>query len=329
MAKQTSTKSNGKTSQCKPASMPSDSRSHRAADSRRKPNTGNGSTAKNKRGTKSRKRAMYGMPMNASGPSKSKKQDQPYRCCDQFDNQARHGCSDRREEFGRGVDLDAVDEQIIDAAIAHHAADVLGDFAQDSEGSRDPQLEALARRLQKCKMEKGIAQANRDWLDEPFEEWNDNLRNHVHSMSEEHALAICVAMADMLSSRDALIMSLVGANQAKVGVKAMLDLAAEPHDPANVIRLYRLLDAAFNDADASPDLERCVCGIDMLADMAQLVCGRFEVQPLTVAAYGSWWVGSDDALDYAREALCLDEQCTLARIICSAINQGLRPAWRM
>ncbi|MDF7664795.1 hypothetical protein [Bifidobacterium sp. ESL0745] len=193
----------------------------------------------------------------------------------------------------------------------------------------ESELKALALRLQKCKMEEGIAKANRDWLDAPFGEWCDNLCNHVHIMSKDHAMQICVAMADMLSARDALIMSLVAAYQANVGTKAMLDLAAEPHDPANVIHLYRLLDRAFNDGDCSPDFTRCACGIDMLVGMAKLVSGRFEVQPLTAAAYGSWWMGSDDAIDYAQRALSLDEQCTLARIICSAINQDLQPAWRI
>ncbi|MCO6558382.1 MAG: hypothetical protein J6575_02945 [Bifidobacterium sp.] len=268
---------------------------------------------------------MTRMPIHVLAPSHDK-------------NQAQDLHRDQRDLFDKDINLDAVNEHAIEAAMARYAAqaaDTGEDFEEESEISQEyhefqnPQLEALAQRLQECKMEKGIAKANREWLNEPFGEWNENLCNHVHSMSKPHALAICVAMADMLSSRDALIMSLVGAKNAKIGVKAMLDLAAEPHDPGNVIRLYRLLDAAFNDADASPDLERCTCGIDMLVGMAGQVCGRFEVQPLTVAAYGSWWVGSDDALDYATEALCLDEQCTLARIICSAINQGLCPAWRM
>ncbi|WEV41522.1 hypothetical protein OZX57_05715 [Bifidobacterium sp. ESL0682] len=178
-------------------------------------------------------------------------------------------------------------------------------------------------------MERGIAKANRDWLDAPFDEWNGNLDGRVHRMSQEHAQELCVAMADMLSARDALIMSLVSGAPTVVDTKAMLDLASSPHDPANVIHLYRLLDRAFNDADCLPDRERCVCGIDMLESMADQVSGRFEVQPLTVAAYGSWWLGSDDALDYAKRALELDSQCTLARIVASAVAQELRPAWRL
>ncbi|WEV66333.1 hypothetical protein [Bifidobacterium sp. ESL0764] len=308
MAKNTSAKAGGKTSPRHLEPKPAYIRPQHAADGRGKP--GIGSAGGTRRGAKARKHSMPAMsvPACASGAS---------------GNQTRHRCCDR---FDRPVDLDSVDERIIDAAIAQDAAFAGEDFEQEPQ---DERLEALARRLQQCKMEKGIAKANRDWLDAPFCEWNENLCNHVHSMSASNALAICVAMADMLSTRDALIMSLVGATSTEIGVKAMLDLAAEPHDPANVIRLYRLLDAAFNDAEASPDLQRCACGIDMLVDMSTLVCGRFEVQPLTVAAYGSWWVGSDDALDYARQALRLDGQCTLARIICSALDQGLRPAWRM
>ncbi|WEV73490.1 hypothetical protein OZX74_06010 [Bifidobacterium sp. ESL0798] len=310
MSKKTSTYATDKTSQRRLVAGPSGSRPHRPAGVREKPNAANGPACRSRGGVKPRKRSMSGMAEHALASRPGEKQ-------------SRHHCCDEPE---RQINLDSIDEHIIDAAIAQRAADAIGDSQEDPQNA---QLEALARHLQECKMEKGIAKACRDWLDAPFCEWNDNLCNHRHRMSKPNATAICVAMADMLSPRDALIMSLVGATNAKVGVEAMLDLAAEPHDPANVIRLYRLLDAAFNDADASPDLERCTCGIDMLADMAAMVCGRFEVQPLTVAAYGSWWVGGDDALDYARQALCLDGQCTLARIICSAIDQGLRPAWRM
>lgn len=191
----------------------------------------------------------------------------------------------------------------------------------------ETQLEALSRKLQRHKMEQGVNRANRDWIEASFAEWNSNLDECVSCMTADHVAFLSVAMADMLAVRDALIVSLVVGGQTTVGTSAMLDMASNPHDPANVARMYRLLNRAFNDERCFPDRRRCVCGIDMLEAMASQVAGRFEVPPLTVAAYASWWLGSEKALGYAQRALDLDRGCTLARIICSAIAQDLGPAW--
>ncbi|MBB2955369.1 hypothetical protein FHX77_000777 [Bifidobacterium commune] len=201
----------------------------------------------------------------------------------------------------------------------------------DAETAHDrfgeTQLEALSRKLQQHKMEQGVNRANRDWIEASFAEWNSNLDECVSCMTADHVAFLCVAMADMLAVRDALIVSLVVGGQTTIGTSAMLDMASNPQDPANVARMYRLLNQSFNDERCFPDRGRCVCGIDMLEAMAGRVAGRFEVQPLTVAAYASWWLGSEKALGYAERALDLDQGCTLARIICSAIAQDLGPAW--
>lgn len=191
----------------------------------------------------------------------------------------------------------------------------------------ETQLEALSRKLQQNKMKQGIASANRDWVEASFVEWNSNLDEYVSRMTADHAVSLCVAMADMLAVRDALIVSLVVGGRMTVDSSAMLDLASNPHDPTNVAQMYRLLNQAFNDKRCFPDRRRCICGIDMLDAMAGQVAGRFEVQPLTVAAYASWWLGSEQALVYAERALKLDQGCTLAGIICYAIAQDLGPAW--
>lgn len=189
------------------------------------------------------------------------------------------------------------------------------------------QLEALSRKLQQHKMKQGVNRANRDWIEASFVQWNSNLDEYVSCMTPDHVVFLCVAMADMLAVRDALIVSLVVGGQTTIGTSAMLDMASNPHDPANVARMYRLLNRAFNDERCFPDRRRYACGIGMLEAMASRVAGRFKVQPLTVAAYASWWLGSEKALGYAERALDLDQECTLARIICSAVAQDLGPAW--
>jgi hypothetical protein len=63
-----------------------------------------------------------------------------------------------------------------------------------------------------------------------------------------------------------------------------------------------------------------------MRDMADAVAGRFKVQPLAVAGYILWWMGEGKALEYALRALGLDQGCTLAAIVCSALEQGVGPA---
>ena len=50
-------------------------------------------------------------------------------------------------------------------------------------------------------------------------------------------------------------------------------------------------------------------------------------QPLAVLAYVMWWMGDSRAVAFALRCLMLDEDCSLAAIVCSAYQRGVMPAW--
>jgi len=46
-----------------------------------------------------------------------------------------------------------------------------------------------------------------------------------------------------------------------------------------------------------------------------------------VLAYVMWWMGDSRAVAFALRCLMLDEDCSLAAIVCSAYQRGVMPAW--
>ena len=40
-----------------------------------------------------------------------------------------------------------------------------------------------------------------------------------------------------------------------------------------------------------------------------------------------WWMGDSRAVAFALRCLMLDEDCSLAAIVCSAYQRGVMPAW--
>ena len=65
----------------------------------------------------------------------------------------------------------------------------------------------------------------------------------------------------------------------------------------------------------------------MLFRSADRVPESFSVQPLAVLAYVMWWMGDSRAVAFALRCLMLDEDCSLAAIVCSAYQRGVMPAW--
>ena len=89
----------------------------------------------------------------------------------------------------------------------------------------------------------------------------------------------------------------------------------------------RLLTAAFTDEHGGLDKARCRAAVGALKDMAGIVPERYRVQPLTIMAYVLWWLGKDEAVEYAMEALAIDERCSLAAIVLGAMRRGIYPVW--
>jgi hypothetical protein len=195
---------------------------------------------------------------------------------------------------------------------------------QPSEAS-SRELEEAVERFRTSRRDLGVAQADGQWVRRPFTIWMDNLDNGIGLLDGETLLAFAVGMSETLSIRDAVIVSLVVGKE-QCGLQRMVSFACKPHDPRNVRSMYRLLQQAFNDEHVHIDHNRCSTGLSMMSSVADAIPGRFRVQPLAIMGYVCWWLGKEQALQYALQALALDEDCTLAAIVCSALKQGIRPA---
>ena len=155
----------------------------------------------------------------------------------------------------------------------------------------------------------GTVAADAQWADEPFDHWLAGLSAQPRAIDDASIAALVVGMTVTLSIRDALIMSLV-AGDTCADKRTMMDFASRSHAPDVQSRMCR---------------ERA--GADMLVAMADRVPESFSVQPLAVLAYVMWWMGDSRAVAFALRCLMLDEDCSLAAIVCSAYQRGVMPAW--
>ena len=184
---------------------------------------------------------------------------------------------------------------------------------------------ATRRQLKDMRMERGIAAADALWVERPFHAWLRNLDCGDHDLSHAEMSALAVGMAESLAIRDALIVSLV-TQRGVCDEKRMISFAARPHDPRNVSGMYRMLQRAFDDADAALDHDRCRTGLAMMKVIYSSVPVFLQTQPLALMGYIHWWMGDDEGLPYALDALQRDVKCTLASIVRSAYEHDIRPA---
>ena len=199
-------------------------------------------------------------------------------------------------------------------------------------GSVDPRkLEDAARRLTSARRHLGIAQADADWVEQPFEDWLGCLGSTGTMLGQESVIRFASGMLHSLAIRDALIISVVarsnGDGTSPCSTALLVGFASRPHDPMNVERMGDLLAEAFEDKEARADALRCGNALAILASMVEILPDEYTVQPLAIMAYIAWWMGSDEASVLAFRALDRDEGCTLAAIVCSALRHGIWPAW--
>lgn len=185
-----------------------------------------------------------------------------------------------------------------------------------------------------CKS-RGMEETIRAFLGEPFGRWMDFLADSpsgvdgpegARGLSRSDILAIAVAMERAMSVRDALLVSIVaGEDRSPRGF--LMDFMTNPMHPDNSRRLEGILKDSFRNVSATPDDARCDSGVTMMFDIIEMVPERYQVQPLAVISYVLWWMGDERAMLCALRALALDEDCSLAAIVCSAVHRHIGPAW--
>ena len=183
----------------------------------------------------------------------------------------------------------------------------------------EAEMERLEDQLVEDCKSLGMAESIRDFLQEPFSEWMDELADESSGgddsspecrLSRNGAGALAIAMQQTMAVRDAQLVSM-----------------ANPTLPGNTRHLEESLNGSFRDASRKPDTKRCDNGVNMMFDIIGMVPERYHVQPLAIISYVLWWMGDERAMLCAMRALALDENCSLAAIICSAAHRHIGPAW--
>ena len=185
-------------------------------------------------------------------------------------------------------------------------------------------VEELRERLRVNRRDLGSERANAEWVQGPLQDWLRRLETHTIDLDEANMAALAVGMNEVMSIRDALIMSLV-VDASDCDDDMLMDIISPPHTDRVSHAVHDLLDMAFHDA-AGPDRARCQSGLMMLNAMAKTVPESIRAQPLAVIAYVLWWVGDRRACSYALQSLELDGRCSLAAIVLKSLDCGMGPA---
>lgn len=197
------------------------------------------------------------------------------------------------------------------------------------------EMELISDRLMKDCTSRGMEDGIRDFLSDPFARWMDVLADESSALDEptrgrmlsrDDAGALAAAMRGTFAVRDAMLVSII-VGERRSSREFLMGFMTHPTLPGNARRLEKLLNASFHDAAAGPDVNRCDNGVTMLFDIIDLVPEQYQVQPLAVISYVLWWMGDERAMLCAMRALALDEECSLAAIICSAMHRHIGPAW--
>ena len=181
----------------------------------------------------------------------------------------------------------------------------------------------LRDRLHRERLRNGPGRADGDWMEGPLHVWLNRLDQGMIDL-DGAMLPLAVGINEVLSMRDALILSVVGGDAMR-DQRMLMDIVRTPHDRHVVTAVHQALSNGFDDRDG-PDRARCRTAVLMLAAMAKVMPERMKVQPLAIISYILWWTGDGRAEAYALSCLSIDEGCSLAAIVLKSVRNGLYPA---
>lgn len=179
----------------------------------------------------------------------------------------------------------------------------------------EAEMERLEDQLVEDCKSLGMAESIRDFLQEPFSEWMDELADESSGgddsspecrLSRNGAGALAIAMQQTMAVRDALLVSII-VDERRSSRDFLMGFMANPTLPGNTRHLEESLNGSFRDASRKPDTKRCDNGVNMMFDIIGMVPERYHVQPLAIISYVLWWMGDERAMLCAMRALALDE----------------------
>ncbi len=146
---------------------------------------------------------------------------------------------------------------------------------------------------------------------------------HANRELDERLVTVTRRMlATGLNMRDAIIAAAIRPDQ--VDADDMTEFALHTHEPANEERMGMLLTGAFEHGDGYTPavIER----LDTLLDAVARTTAAPVAQCLAVRAYLAWWRhDTHQAMRFAVDAIGVDETCTLATIVLTALTRGVHP----
>lgn len=193
--------------------------------------------------------------------------------------------------------------------------------------SKTDEYQRTADQYRQDTKEHGTESATERWCKPLFDAWMYSLDSETDRTSDETKRRLTALMRDNLHIRDAMIASIIDST---ISTADMIGLAAYPKDKENKARLSALLAMSLDNAidGKTPWLNgRFDTALDMLSDMAAAP-EQFGAQPLAVIAYVLWLAGASNAAIIALQALTCDEDCTLAAIVLSGIQEKCIPVRR-
>ena len=166
------------------------------------------------------------------------------------------------------------------------------------------------------------------WFTEPVAQWLRILDGKEPVMALREPETLMAGMRHDMALRDILLATAACGNCEEFNGKAAFRFLMAPHTPRNAEWMETMLNNSFH-GGVMPDEKRCRRAIDMLEAMTDLAGkddGVYLAQPCAVIAYILWWRNDGHALEWAFQSIALDEDCSLAAIVISAINRNVWPA---
>lgn len=178
----------------------------------------------------------------------------------------------------------------------------------------------------------GVAQYGKQYTVQRFtgisvDRWFAMAANDKNLVGSDFIM-IPLAMFHNINVRDAILIAILDENYEWYGGDMLSDLAWLPHIPEMSFNLRHFLEAKFNQTKR-PDVGRAVKARKLLEAMALIVqeIPELTVQVYALIAYISWWFRLGDVSYYAKLALKIDPECSMAKIVNSANENGVEPAW--
>lgn len=161
-----------------------------------------------------------------------------------------------------------------------------------------------------------------------LDEWLDGLDTPQATLTKHSMETLAKTMRKNMAVRDSILVSVICSNSPEYDMDKIRDYAFQPMRHDLVEWCERSMKWSFKHAGNETDKGKIAKAIKMLADITETVGDtnlKLQAQPFAIISYMLWWMGDKRAVLAAMHALSIDEECSLAAIVVSAIHNDQWP----